>query len=263
MSAAGAAKSSVSRRRITSWDVLAKEDGNDYWRLAEAFLRSGIRQPDLAQTPGDHPAFILGVGKATMRFTTLSRAHPKRLVFLVETEEGRFLLKRMRVGTLGLGRLFPNTPGLTRYTRLFHKVRAAIDAGCRSTQDYLMVAERRDGRFRLEVVTVLEYVDGELLGERDDYAPYVPRLREAVRDLLAHGLTLEDLNPHNFIVARDGIKIIDLSCRPPTRVNAVKMTMKMNRRYGLGIPIRGVADNLLRLVLGGWIRVRRWLGKGR
>lgn len=247
----------ISRRRSSVYDIYEKDDGLDYWRIVHAYLQAGVTQHDLAARLPEKAAFTLGVGEGEMRFTTISCTNPKRLVFLVETSEGKFLLKWMRRGSLGLKRLFPNSIGLTQYSRLFRKVREAIDNGCAATQDYRLVAERWVGWTRMEVLAVLEYVEGAHMGDQDDYSPYVARLRTAVEEILRHGLTLDDLSPYNFIVAEDGIKVIDLSCRPPTRVNAVKMVTKMNARYGLALPIRGVVDNCLRALLAVWYGLRR------
>lgn len=257
----GSAKAAVSQRRVTTYDIYAKDDGRDYWRIAHAYLQSGIRREELAKNWPEKPEFTLGAGEGAMRFTGLSCVNPKRVVFRVETLDGVYLLKWMRIRSSGLKRLFPGSIGLTRYTRLFRKVRDAIENGCRSTQDYLLVAERWVGWFRMEVVTVLEYVEGESMGERDDYGPFAEDLTRAAEDLLRHDLTLDDMSPYNFLLTPDGVKVIDLSCRPPTRPNAVKMVMKMNRRFGLAIPVHGLVNRLIGALLAARYVVRGWLGK--
>lgn len=257
----GAARPAVSHRRIAAYDIYAKDDGRDYWSLAHAYLQAGVRQGELAKSLPDKPEFTLGAGENAMLFSTLSCSNPKRLVFRVDTRYGRYLLKWMRRGSIGLKRLFPNSAGLTYYTRLFQKVRRAVDGGCEATQDYYLVAERWIGAFRMEVVTVLEYIEGEPMGWRDDYSPFADQLARMAESLFRHGLTLDDMSPDNFLVTSNGIRAIDLSCRPPTRLNTVKMAMKMNARFGLDIPVRGAIDRTLRALLSMRYAARKWVGK--
>lgn len=249
------------RFRRDGYAVRAKSDGRDYWRIMAAYLAADVKREEVLPGGERSRGFSVPCGDGELALHPLSTVNPNRRVFRAVFDGGTYVLKWASRGTLGLGSLTGRISCLTYFGRLFGLVRRAVDAGCAATQDYLLVAEKPLSPFRQETLVLLEYVEGEALGGKSDLAPYREALREAMADLAGHGLTIDDISPFNFLAAGGRIRVIDLSCRPPTRLNVVKMIMKMNARYGLDIPVRGAVDNLLRALLGMRYAVRGWFGK--
>lgn len=252
----------VKRFREDGFDVCEKDDGAAYWRIIQAYRSAGIdRDTLMARQSGGHDPVIVATGTGTMEFHPLVYNNPKRMVFKVIDGGRQYILKWMRRGSAGLNRVWPWGKGLTYHTRLFEMVRRAVDGGCVSTQDYRLVAEKWLSTFRMEAFVLLEYVEGVAFAYKENQDALLPALRRSTEDLIRHGLTLDDLSPYNFLVGDDGvIRFIDLSCRFPTRLNAVKMIMKMNNRYGIDLPVRGWRDTLLRSFLAARYAVLGRLG---
>ncbi|MCC8189074.1 MAG: hypothetical protein LIP77_00365 [Planctomycetes bacterium] len=247
-------------RQAGGYRLCGRDDGTDYWRLVVGLLEAGVDRARLATDPAARDIAVRRDGRE-IRYRALTWTNPRRHVFRVYADGQSFILKWMRQRCLGLDRLLPGWPGVTRNTRLFRLVRRAVDQGCDRTQDYLLVAERPLAPFVRESVVLLEYLAGEPLGRQPDLGPFTEELRATVTNLIRHGLTLDDLSPFNFLVTDSGIKAIDLSCRRPTRLQAVKMLLKMNTRYGLGIPVRGLVDTILARLLAARYALRRLTGK--
>lgn len=250
----------ITRTSGDGYDIYCKDDGEEYWRILKACIDENIDQDELIRNDPAKPVFTVRRGGVSLELHPLVFTNPKRMVFRVEARDKRFILKRARMGTLGLKRLLPGAMGLTYFTRIMRTVNRAVRSGCDATQDYLLVAEKGLSAFRQEVWLLLGYVEGEPLGDLPLEA-HRRELKATVEELLRHGLTMDDLTLHNFLVDGGGrVRAIDISCRPFTRLQAVKMAMKMNARYGLGLPIRGVTDNLLRAALAVRYRIKRALG---
>lgn len=250
---------SISRR--DGFTVYAAEDNAEWLRIMDAYLAAGVTFEAVQDGGARGREFAVTHGGEEFRFKALSRGNPGRLVFRAESGGKSYVLKWTNRKTLGLYRLLPGIPGVTYYTRLLRKVSRAVANGCDVTQNYYLVAERPRSLFRMDVLILMEYVEGQSMGRQEDFAPFRERLEKTVAGLVRHGLTLDDLSPFNFLLAGDAIKAIDLSCRPPTRLNAVKMIMKMNVRYGLRLPIEGLANKAVRALLGMRYAVRGWFGK--
>lgn len=241
--------------------VVLKNDGNDYWSAVRACVAENIDQEALIRArPAVPPTFRVRRDGQDIVLVPMAYGNPKRMVFRMEWAGRRYVLKRARMGTIGLDRLAPGVIGLSYFTRIMRKVDRAVRNGCGATQDYFLVAERRTAAFRNEVWALLEYVEGESLGDQPEGA-YRPELRRTVEELLRHGLTMDDLTLHNFLVGDGAVRAIDVSCRPFTRLQAVKMTMKMNARYGLDLAVGGLWNRAIRALLMARYRVRALLGE--
>lgn len=244
------------------YDICVKDDGEDYWRIVKACIDENIDQDELIR---NHPAkavFAVKRDGVELGLHPLVYTNPKRMVFRVEMGERRFILKRARMGTVGFKRLLPGIMGLTYFTRIMRKVNRAVLNGCDATQDYLLVAEKGLSAFRQEAWLLLGYVEGESLGGLP-LEPHRRELARTVEELIGFDLTMDDLTLHNFLVDGGGrVRGIDISCRPFTRLHAVKMVMKLNAQYGLNLPVRGLANNLVRAALALRYRIKKVLGFG-
>lgn len=241
------------------FEVHAKNDGVDYWAAVRACMAENIDQDELIRNRPARPTFRVRRDGLDITLVPMAYRNPKRLVFRMEWEGRRYVLKRARMGTVGLDRLLPGVMGLTYFTRVMRLVNRAVRNGCGATQDYFLVAEKRTAAFRNEVWALLEYLEGDSLGDQPEGA-FRPELKYAVAELLRHDLTMDDLTLHNFLVGGGRVRAIDVSCRPFTRLQAVKMTMKMNARYGLGLVVGGFLDKLIFALLSVRSRLRTALG---
>jgi hypothetical protein len=232
-----------------SFTVHRKNDGTDYWRLLKACIDEEIDQDALIRGLPEMPEIPVVRNGVDVVLQPFVFSNPKRMVFRVEWEGRVFVLKRAKMGTVGLRHLFPRSTGLTYFTNIMKKVDAAMRNGCWSTQDCYCVAERWLGLFRQECWALFEYVEGR--GLEDNEVPEHSAFLRTVEDLLRHGLTMNDISGKNFITDGVTVRAIDISCRPFTVLNAAKMRLKLNARYELGLPMRGV--------LAGLLRMRHWL----
>lgn len=250
----------VRRFAVDGYDIYMKDDGVDYWRIVKACMDENIDQGELIRNYPAKPVVTVRRDGVDLSLHPLMYTNPKRMVFRAEMDGRRFVLKRARMGTVGFKHLLPGVMGLTYYTRIMRIVNRAVRAGSDVTQDYFLVAEKKLSAFRQEVWLLLGYVEGEPLGN----LPMDVHRREVVatmEEMFRHGLTMDDITLHNFMVdAKGKVRAIDLSCRPFTRLQAVKMAIKMNARHAVAFPIRGFANNLLRLALAIRYRLKRALG---
>lgn len=247
----------IQYRKADGYDVYAKSNGGDYWRIVKACIGENFDQAGMMRSfPALPEPMTIRRDGMEITLRVLAYANPKRLVFRLETEGRTFILKRARMGTAGFKRLFPWAIGLTYFTRIMRLVDKAVRAGCRATQEYFLVAEKRLSFFRHEVWALIEFIEGESLGREEDVSRWNGELRETTEELLRHNLTMDDLTPYNFLVTGGKIKAIDISCRPFSRLQAVKMAMRMNQRYGLDLPIAGIVNNIIRFLLSTRDRLR-------
>lgn len=238
-----------------------KNDGGDYWPMVMACIDANIDQDELIRNFPAKPPITVRQGDVEMVLRPLVYSNPKRMVFRLDADGRSFVLKRARMGTAGFKRLLPGVMGLTYYTRIMRMVNRAVEEGCDVTQDYYLVAEKTLSPFRQEVWVLLHYLNGDSLGEKPDFPVWRGRLMETVATLLRHGLTMDDLTLHNFLVEEGKIRAIDISCRPFTRLQAVKMAIKMKARYGLELPVTGFSASLIRSLLTIRYSLQRALGK--
>lgn len=250
----------IVRHEEAGFVIHGKNDGCDYWRLVRACIAEHIDQDALRRNHPARPAIPVCRDGVEVVLTPLAYGNPKRMVFRMEADGRAYVLKRAYMGTIGLRRLFPRLMGTTYFTRIMKMVNAAVAAGSRVTQDCFLVAEKWLGPFRQEIWVLLEYVEGDSLGQRPDFDSRREALETTVENLLAHDLTMDDLTLHNFIDSGQEIYAIDVSCRPFTWLQKGKMRLKMRQRYGLRLPARSVADKALEAVLSLRYRLRRALG---
>lgn len=256
----------ILRRRQDGFDVFVKDDGVDHWRLARACMRAGIDQKALIAKYPECPVFSIDDGETKATATPLAYTNPKRLVLRVEAGDRTYVLKRACMGSPGFKRLFPWVTGMTYFTRIMRKVDAAVRAGCAATQDVYLVAERWLSPFRQEVWVLLQYIEGDGNWRSRDGAERMPdadrrALRQTAEELLRHNLTMDDLAPGNFVRSAGGFRAIDISCRPFTRLQKAKMMWKLNARYELELPVRGLSCRLLYAFLSVRYGLLKALGK--
>jgi Lipopolysaccharide core biosynthesis protein (WaaY). len=244
------------RRRADGFDIYAKNDGVDYWRLAKACIDENIDQAALRRDLAHHATLPLDRNGVEAELYVMAFGNPKRLVLRMDTEGKRYVVKRAFMGSPGFKRLLPGVMGLTYFTRVMKLVSAAVRAGCAVTPDCYLVAERWVSPFRLEVWTVWEYVEGRRLFRPEEFEAHRGELSRTALELMKHGLTMDDVVPGNFLFNESRARAIDISCRPFTRLQKVKMALKLNARYGLGLPVEGVVDRLLAALLSARYRLR-------
>lgn len=251
----------IVRQARDGYDVYMKNDGRDYWPIVKVCIEENIDQDALIRNFPAKPPIPVRRDGLELELKPLVYSNPKRMVFRLDLDGRSYVLKRARMGTAGFKRLLPGVMGVTYFTRIMRMVNRAVRAGCDVTQDYYLVAEKPVSAFRQEVWVLLGYLDGDSLGAEADFPVWRDGLTETVKTLIRHGLTMDDLTLHNFLVEAGKVRAIDISCRPFTRLQAVKMAIKMNARYGLNLPVTGFFDTLLHLLLTVRYRLRRAFGK--
>ncbi len=259
----------ITRRADGDFTVHEKEDGTDYWRIVKACIDENIDQDAFIRDRSAPPDIAIERDGVSAVLHPLTFKNPKRMVFRLEWEGRVFILKRAFMGTIGLRRLFPNSMGMTYFTRIMRKVDAAVRAGCVSTQGYFCVAERWRSALRQEVWLLLEYIEGRMLSGLDMELKK-DLIVAAVEDLLRHSLAMDDFARGNFLIGADKrsdrngeiVRAIDISCRPLTSLQAAKMRMKLNKLHGLGLPLRGRKERFFGQLLGARYWVREMLGLG-
>ncbi len=235
----------IVRRREGDYDVYAKNDGVDYWRLVKACIDENIDQAALIREQKWGAAFSIDRNGVKGEAAVMAVTNPKRMVLRLDAGGRSFVVKRAFMGSPGFKRFLPGVVGLTYFTRIMKLVDAAVREGCDATQDCFLVAERWVGPFRSEAWVLLQYLEGKLLRHCGDIEALIPALRETAGELLRHNLTMNDLAPGNFIVGGDRIRAIDISCRPVSRLHRVSMIWKFNKRYNLGLPVTNPVDKIL------------------
>lgn len=204
--------------------VLKRNDGIDYWQIYERFRRN------ISQTK----TMIAKKRGKTSRYTEMGKT---------------YVVKEFTMGTP-----FPNCRlagrmGLSANIAIMRKVNAAVDAGCRVTQDFFMVAEKNISLFRKQVVLILEYLEGHTPVDEDEFKRYEGMTGRVFTELHRHRLTLSDFSLGNFIVDGTSLRVIDLSCRFPFFLNKVKDCIKLRELYGIKIEISGWFDRLIQAAL--------------
>lgn len=208
---------------IDGYRVYQRTDDNRYWELLQAFNRGEVRH------------------------VRLNNHAKERDVFLLEDGGKKYVLKRDR-GGWGFGgegaleRIFLKLVRGPFYSRLMRRVRRARDLGCDTIQDIHLVAERRTLHYCHEAIIILDYIEGEMLIERDDPTAHYPAMRDAIIGLHDHGLALCDVSFYNFLVGDDGIRMIDLVCRGNPRIDRIKDAVRMKKVFGIDLPMDSRLD---------------------
>ncbi len=239
-------KKTILRRRDGEYDIYAKNDGVDYWRLVRACIDENIDQAELIRDRQRNASFAIDRDGVKAEATVMAFTNPKRLVLRMDAGGRRFVVKRAYMGSPGFKRFLPGVIGLTYFTRIMKLIDAAVRGGCDATQDCFLVAERWIGLFRVEVWALMQYVEGATLGYNPQARePHLPALRTTALELFRYNLSMDDVAPGNFLVGGDRVRAIDISCRPFFRLQKAFMTWKLNRRYNLGLPVTGAVDKIL------------------
>lgn len=246
----------ILRNRDGGFDIYAKNDGVDYWRLVEACIDENIDQDALRRDLDHHATLQLDRNGVRAELYVMAFGNPKRLVLRMDVDGKRYVVKRAFMGSPGFKRLLPGVMGLTYFTRVMKLVNAAVRDGCDATSDCYLVAERWVAPFRLEVWTMWEYIEGRRLFRPDEFVPHREEMARMAEELIRHGLTMDDVVPGNFLFSESRARAIDISCRPFSRLQKVKMALKLNARYGLGLTLDGLADKLLAALLTTRYRLR-------
>lgn len=212
---------------IDGYRVQWKDDGTDYPKLWADFKAGRLQ---------------------TTRFFTNS-VH--RRVYRVEADGRRFVMKiDLETDARFEKRLWDRIGG-TPYSRLIKFTNRAVNQGCSIVQDIFLVAEKMDGSSCREACLIAEYVEGRSFVAEEyvegktvdqlerDFRPWLPAMGRALADLHDWGLASNDVQPGNFILTENGLKIIDLSLDSPIWICQANDMLKMRRWYHVDAPVRG------------------------
>lgn len=221
---------SILKSTAEGWRVQWRNDGYDYPSLLEKFQRG-----ELEGRP-------------------LSTGSSFRKVWRIELAGRVYVIKHDWEVDHRTEKVLWDFIGGTPYHRLIKFTTRALMAGCRIAQEVYLVAEKMlRGRCR-EAWLVAEYVEGEsFITEYKDGQPskvmknlgdFVPAMNEALEALHDCGLASNDIHPGQFILTREGLRIIDLSLDGPMIVcqvnDALTMMHFFNSRPPLRKPLRRV-----------------------
>lgn len=234
---------------IDGYRVRWKDDGTDYPKLLEDFKAGRL---------------------PTIRFFTNSGY---RQVYRAEADGRRFVMKIDRETDSRFEKRLWGRFGGTPYSRLIKFTNRAIGRGCPVVQDVFLVAEKMDGPSCQEAYLIAEYVEGQSFVAEEyvegrtvdqmerDFRPWLPAMGETLADLHDWGLASNDVQPGNFILTDNGLKVIDLSLDSPILICQANDMLKMRGWYHVNAPIRGLRRKSIYGLLLAWYILKRFLRK--
>lgn len=174
-----------------------------------------------------------------------------RQVYKAEIDGRHYILKIDRETDPRFEKRLWDRLGGTAYSRLIKFTNRAVSRGCHVVQDVYLVAEKMNGPSCQEAYLVAEFVEGQSFVAEEyvegktisdlerDFRPWLPAMGEALADLHDWGLASNDVQPGNFILTTQGLRVIDLSLDSPIFICQANDMLKMRGWYHTPAPIRG------------------------
>ncbi len=89
------------------------------------------------------------------------------------------------------------------------------------------------GRESVETWIIAEYVEGTVLSEVDDIKPYYAEMKAIINQLHWYGLSSNDIHAGNFVITKEGLKVIDLSDYGNFAICKANDLIALQRFYGI------------------------------
>ena len=160
-------------------------------------------------------------------------------VSLIETKYGRYVFKVFAPKTKRNERFFKSFVKGDYYKNLIVETDRVRSAGLMFPNDFYFLAERKIFNYASVFIMLIEYIEGVELNDMD----VVPdEVREEIKSSMEklHALNMLSGDPHrgNFIVSKEGVRIIDLSGKSSTADRKARDRMAMERHLGIPNEIR-------------------------
>lgn len=155
-------------------------------------------------------------------------------VSLIDTQYGRYVFKVFAPKTKKTERFLKSFVKGDYYKNLIVETDRVRNAGLLFPNDFYFLAERKIFNYASVFVMLIEYVEGVELNDM----PVIPEsvkleIKTAMQKL--HALDMLSGDPHrgNFIVSKDGVRIIDLSGKSSTSERKARDRMAMERHLDI------------------------------
>lgn len=139
-------------------------------------------------------------------------------VSLIDTKYGRYVFKVFALKTKRNERFLKSFVKGDYYQNLIVETDRVRSAGLTFPNDFYFLAERKIFNYASVFIMLIEYVEGVELNDM----PIIP----------------EDVKAGNFIVSKDGVRIIDLSGKSCTAERKARDRLAMERHLGIANEIK-------------------------
>ncbi len=228
----------IVRRSIGGYRVSVLDDGTDYWDLANQALKGAIPKESHPERDGRQVHFFRHAGKKYVLKTD------SRHVGHLDSK-----LRRLWYGPV--------------YSTAMRRIWQAANRGCDLVQMIYMAAEKMERGIATDTIMVAEYVEGQTLAEIGDPGLYLDEVSDLMTRLHGYGLAFVDPNRGNFIVTKQGLRIIDLSFGDSFLIGRARDYLKIKRVFAMDLPPAGLVNSLLVGSVRRGIAFRHWLRRMR
>lgn len=155
-------------------------------------------------------------------------------VMLIDTIYGKFVLKVFHPQKKNGERFFKSCLKGDYYENLFFQTKRIRNEGCKSINDFYLLAEKKTFRFVHTYIMLIEYIEGTELSDM----PYITqelklKIQNAIHELHQHGMVSGDAHKGNFIIQGDNVRIIDLSGKRASAQRKAKDRIDLERHYAI------------------------------
>ncbi|EJE9790180.1 TPA: lipopolysaccharide core heptose(II) kinase RfaY, partial [Escherichia coli] len=155
------------------------------------------------------------------------------------TKYGRYVFKVFAPKTKRNERFFKSFVKGDYYQNLIVETDRVRSAGLTFPNDFYFLAERKIFNYASVFIMLIEYVEGVELNDMPIIPENVKAEIKASMEKL-HALNMLSGDPHrgNFIVSKDGVRIIDLSGKSCTAERKARDRLAMERHLGIANEIK-------------------------
>ncbi|EHY7968649.1 lipopolysaccharide core heptose(II) kinase RfaY, partial [Escherichia coli] len=160
-------------------------------------------------------------------------------VSLIDTKYGRYVFKVFAPKTKRNERFLKSFVKGDYYQNLIVETDRVRSAGLIFPNDFYFLAERKIFNYASVFIMLIEYVEGVELNDMPIIPENVKAEIKASMEKL-HALNMLSGDPHrgNFIVSKDGVRIIDLSGKSCTAERKARDRLAMERHLGIANEIK-------------------------
>ncbi|EMH4164862.1 lipopolysaccharide core heptose(II) kinase RfaY [Pluralibacter gergoviae] len=155
-------------------------------------------------------------------------------VSLIDTRYGRYVFKVFAPKTKRNERFFKSFVKGDYYKNLIVETDRVRNAGLTFPNDFYFLAERKIFNYASVFIMLIEYVEGVELNDMDEIPDNVrAEIKSSMEKL--HALNMLSGDPHrgNFIVSKEGVRIIDLSGKSSTADRKARDRLAMERHLAI------------------------------
>ncbi|POT55638.1 lipopolysaccharide core heptose(II) kinase RfaY [Citrobacter amalonaticus] len=155
-------------------------------------------------------------------------------VSLIETKYGRFVFKVFAPKNKRNERFFKSFVKGDYYKNLIIETDRVRNSGLKFPNDFYFLAERKIFNYASVFIMLIEYVQGVELNDMPEISEEIKlEIKSSMEKL--HSLNMLSGDPHrgNFIVSKNGVRIIDLSGKSCTAERKARDRMAMEKHLGI------------------------------